>query len=156
MASLLIAWILVKKKYTLMFHCQVGILILMILAAFNELPLIQYASMKVFSDKILELRKPGDQVVMYKHYFSSLPFYLNEPVMMVGVPAEVSFDSNWEKAEKNFWNPNAAAIQDFIKKPNRIFILLEGQDKESLRSLVHQPLFPILQRGEFALFSNRL
>lgn len=144
--------ILLKKKFYLLFRVQVGALVGLAVLGFSLLPLIHFKTTKVFMEKVNELRGPDDVVIMYDRYYSSMPFYLRDRVVHVGVDRESFFDT--KEHMDNLVYPQGDSIKQFIEGPERIFVLSKKKMFDRAKSLTQRPLYILVDRGKYVLFSN--
>ncbi len=151
--SLWMGGILLKKKTEWIFRSQVGLLVGIGLLAFAALPSIRYKNAKEFAEKIQELRKPGDLILMFDRYTASLPFYLKERVITVGVPLSAPFDPFPVSSKYIVWDD--APIKDFLEGERRVFVLTDEENYARVPSFTQAPLHPILKEEDLVLFSNR-
>jgi hypothetical protein len=153
-SALVIGVILIKRKFHRLLQFQVTALIGLAILGFDALSAIQFKNAKVFADKIRELQKPGDLVLMYNSYFASLPFYLRERMITVGIPTETTFEPAEELEQYVF--PDLSSIRSFIESPRRIFVLTNQVGLERAQSFAqHTPVYPLMRRQKLVLFSNR-
>ena len=146
---------LLRKKFGAVFPLQIGIALAVGFLTLAVLPAIQYKNAKVFAQKITELRRPGDEILMYEHYFASLPFYLEERIVSVGLPPDPgTFDNDplWTR----YLISDEHAINDFAESPGRIFVLATEEGFETAKSSTRAPLYILFKQQGWILFSNRL
>lgn len=151
-SSALMLGALLKSKFRLLFPIQAGVLMVIGFLSFTTLPLIQVQNVKIFVDKIRELREPGDSIVMYYRYFPSLPFYLKERVVGVGF----FWDVSWEKTTAGAYPIplGEGEIRRFVESKTRTFALTNEEGYEKAQSYTRVPLYPVLRKNKTVLFSN--
>ncbi len=157
---MLVAWIsmsavLLMKKHPWIFPLQVAISVAISLATLTALPHIKYKNAKVFVEKIQELRKPGDIVMMYERYFASLPFYLGERVLNIGGQTEAGGRFETDPLLPKFYIDAEDRIKEFIEGPNRIFALTDEEGFETAKKFSPFPLYVLFEQQGYILFSNR-
>lgn len=151
--SVFMGGILRKKKYEWIFRSQAGLLVGAGILAFAVLPSIRYKNAKVFADKIKEMRRPGDVVLMYDRYFATLPFYLGKRVITVGVPLDAPFDPFPISTKYIVWDD--FPIKDFVEGKERVFVLTDEKNYKRAQSFTKAPFYPLLREQGLVLFSNR-
>ena len=156
---MLVAWVsmsvvLLMKKYKWIFPLQVVISLGISLVTLTALPHIKYKNAKIFVEKIQELRKPGDQVLMYRRYFASLPFYLNERVINVGAPTEAGVFET-DPLMPKFLIDDPGRIKEFAEGSARVFVLTNEEGFAMAKSISKDPLYILLKQEGYILFSNR-
>lgn len=148
------ALVLLMKKYRWIFPLQVAISLGVSLVTFSALPQIKYKNAKVFAEKIQELRKPGDIVLMYERYFASLPFYLNERVLNIGGQTEAGqFDA--DPLMPKFYIDDPGRIKEFAEGRARILALTNEDGFAMADSISAAPLYILFEQQGYILFSNR-
>ena len=153
-SAVVMARILVQRKFEWFFPAQVGILAFVALATFTFLPLIQYKNAKIFADKILELKRPEDRVILYRRYFASLPFYLGQRVLCAGLPADMAPFDMQEVSGKYFF-PGQDSIRPLVEDKGRVFVLTDDDGFRKAEFFSRIPLYPILKAQKAVLFSNQ-
>ena len=151
-ASIVMVIALVRRRLNWFFRLEAVILCITSMLALIALPSIQFKNSKSFSDTIMELKKPGDEVIMFRHYYASLPFYLGERILAVGVPTEVTFEP--KRSFRKYVIPHEGAIRMFIAGPKRVFVLTEEEDFQRLESQGQSHIYALLRQQGQVLFSN--
>lgn len=145
--------IILKNKWKWLFPFQIVSLALIYITAFQALPSLRYKNTKYFVEKIQALRKPGDKVVMWGKYFSSLPFYFDEYIPVVGIPVE----ANFEKPEKikDFLIEDKSALNQILNAPPRVFVLTYEKQFRDIRNSVSAPFHVLSEEYGLVLLSNK-
>ena len=157
--TMILAWVvmttvLVKKKWEWVFPVEAAVGFALCFLTLTFLPAIQYKNAKVFAEKIEEIRRPGDEVLMYYRYFPSLPFYLRERVITVGAGLETAtFEKDPLLAK--YVIGGQEGIKSFVEGKERILALTNEEGFERAKSFTRNPLYVILKQQGFILFSNR-
>ena len=145
--------IFVKKCFRCFFRYQVGFMVGLGLLVMTALPQIQFKNSKAFVQKIEELRKPGEKVLMYNTYIASLPFYLQERVIEVFTGTELVFET--PEQTQGYVYTREEDIRPFLEGSDRVFVLGSNAGWEKAKRQTPTPLFELLRRGKFVLFSNK-
>ena len=153
-STLLLVVLLLQKKWDWLFRFVAGGFFVVTIMTLGELPLIRFKNTKDFADKVRELRRPGDIVLMFDHYFPSLPFYLDERVLTVGVEdLEHTFES--PESVKEYVIFGEGGLTPLTEGPKRILALTDEEGYSKARALTSFPLYPMLKQQKMILFSNR-
>ncbi len=152
-ASIFSIRILRSGKSSWIFKSQAGIMFMAMLIALTALPSIQYKNTKAFAAKILELQKPGDKVIMWRNYYASLPFYLKERVITMGVDMETKFEP--EANYKDYVFEDFGRIHDFFEGPDRVFVMTNEKMFSKFPEFSKAPVYILMRRQKLVLFSNK-
>ncbi len=146
-------WIMKKKKTEWIFRTQVAILVVLALTVFHELPSLEYKNSRTVAHKILEIKKPGEKVILWRNYFASLPFYLQERVVTVGIEMETTFEP--PENVKGWVFKDIAEIEALFKSPDRVFVVTAEKNLEGLGPFVKVPVYVLYKKQNMALASNK-
>jgi len=146
-------FLLRKKEFKKLFRFQILAMFGISIIGFSFLPYLHFKNMKVFVQKANELRAPDDILIMYHRYYASMPFYANERVTSVGTLRETQFETK-ANVDK-YVIPEAHFLWKFIEGPNRIFALSTYKHFKEAKAQTEHPLYEILRRGKYILFSNQ-
>lgn len=108
---------------------------------------------KHLAEKILELQKDGDEVVMVKQYYADLPFYLKRQVLHLHVNREKKFE-NPEIYDKYvlFGDENEKRL---INSENRIFFVAPKPEYERMKKEHPYDLHFVDEVNNHILFVNK-
>jgi len=112
-----------------------------------------YKTIRPFAWKILELRKGGEPVLVYRKMFPGLPFYLKERVIEVDTKTPAPFDE--PEAKRPYLLEDPAMIGQFIEGSKRCFIVTKVSDASDLEVRYPGKLEKLLEGNKIALYSNR-
>jgi len=152
-ASLFNFWLLLKRNYSWLFRSQVVLVGALGILMFNLLPFIHFKNIKIFTDKISEIKRPGDLVIMHGRYYASMPFYLEDRVVSVGIIRETHFEDP-KSLEGVYWT-QLGDIYPLIEGEKRIFAVSSNKAYESIKRHAKKPTYTVLERGKYVLFSNQ-
>lgn len=152
-ASAISISVLRAGRRDLIFKSQAAIMALVILIATTALPSIRYENTKDFAMKIMELKKPGDKVVMWRNYYSSLPFYLKERIITMATYMEPEFDN--PESYKDWVFDDPAAINPVFEGPSRVFVLTNEKMFQHIPEFTKAPVYILMRQRKLVLFSNR-
>ena len=143
------AWV---QNFRLLFRSQTAALFFLALFGYSVLPSLHFKNTKVFAQKIMELKKPGDVVLMYDRYFPNLPFYFKERVITVGVEAEKLMES--PENLKDFVFERHQEIDRFMKGRERVLGLTDEKRLKEARSQTSATFYRLMSEQGLVLFSN--
>lgn len=130
----------------LFFLCGLSVL------GFSGLPSLQYKNAKVFAQKVLDLAKPGDVVLMFNRNYASFPFYLGRRVIMIGIDRDLEFARPEDL--RGFLYRDHAALKDFLDSGKRIFVMTDNNGYEKAQGMTAKPLVVLLRQKKALLFST--
>lgn len=145
--------ILHRQEWSLVYPAQVATWCLIGWIALSNLPSIEYKNAKVFAQKLQTIKEPGDKIVMWKNYYASLPFYLDERVATVAVDMETTFEP--KKNTEGYVYDNSGDITHILETPGRVFILTNKKTYNDLLPFAKVTLYPILEKQKIVLVSNK-
>lgn len=80
--------------------------------------------------------RPGDQIIVYKHYVQGIPFYSRRRVIMVGAWGELNFGRLQGDQREFFWETDAQLL-DAWRSGRHVFLVINRVELEPLRLQLH-------------------
>lgn len=123
--------------------------------AVRSINLINHRSVKHMALIINQIKKPGDEVVSFRHYFQDLPFYTRQKVIVVDWINELAFGVSQQ--DTGAWIISGQEFLRRFKGRERMFVVTYVDDYQNLRKKNPGLKIYLLDRvAEYALFSNFL
>ncbi len=93
--------------------------------------------------------RPGDRIVLYRHYTQGIPYYTAQRVIVVGSWGELEFGRRQENSSAYFWPGDERLIEEW-SSGKRMFLVANHSDFLKLAPLLHP------QPRELARFRKKL
>jgi len=122
---------------------------------------IDHRSIKPLALKIQQLKKPGDIIVSYDHYYQDLPFYVRQPVIVTHwFFNELHMGYKHQPSAKNIMKTNKDFWQIWKASKKRIFVVTRDETKSDTFSQMKNEYkgfkpYIIAKTQRNVLFSNR-
>lgn len=120
--------------------------------AFNALPLIDTQSTQSLAIAIKPLLKSGDIVVTYENYYQDLPFYLEQPVLIVNWQGELEFGAQHQKQNKLMMNDKT--FWQLWHNHKQIFMVTDQDTYKKLLATTHEKFYLIAKTQQNILLTN--
>ncbi|MCF8465951.1 MAG: glycosyltransferase family 39 protein [Sneathiella sp.] len=85
-------------------------------------------SAKPFAELLLPMLKPGDEVVVYAHYYQDLPVYLDRNVTVVNAFGEMTFGRDIEPRTHQWMIDGETFEKRWKKSDHKIYVLLRRKE----------------------------
>ena len=114
----------------------------------------QSRSVKSLAVMLKPRLQPGDVVASYRAYYQDLPVYLERRVSVVGWRGELSFGAQAE--DVSGWIMDDAALWKKWDGPVTVYILIDRERYEKLRSQSDRKFYPVVQTDFHVVVTNKV
>jgi 4-amino-4-deoxy-L-arabinose transferase-like glycosyltransferase len=115
----------------------------------------RYRSSKEIAGVLHARLRPGDEVYSFRCYPQSLPFYLGREIGVVHFRTELGWGiDHLPPAERVRRFPRAAELRERWSSPQTIYLVLEKDDLDSMKSFGLKPGPILLEQDKLLLMTN--
>ena len=97
--------------------------------------------------------QPGDQLAVYGHYVSGIPFYSGQRVIMIRSWGELEFGSRQGDQSAYFW-PSDEQLRQAWRSPQRLLLVINRNELDGLQPPLDPPPVQLAAEGKKVLVAN--